>query len=155
MIQRIITVRHATEIVGKDWLREILEAVAKGEIETGEYGAEIPGFPTISKSIKTQSLRDYFIKHYGRDLLAEAEKPSDMASPSGKAPYMSEELSILNQAAKRFWGNADPNERDTQPIKQVVINWLTKDHQFSKAKAEAGAAIIRPEWAADGRPPEK
>lgn len=66
-----------------------------------------------------------------------------------KNPNESEKLAILNEATIKFWANADPLEKDTQPKKQIVIDWLISQG-FSKISAKQGATIIRPEWAAKG-----
>jgi hypothetical protein len=66
----------------------------------------------------------------------------------------SQQLATLNQAAKRFWGNANRDERDTHPINSTIVAWLV-DHGFSQTLAEKGATIIRPDWAPTGRKPEK
>ena len=64
--------------------------------------------------------------------------------------HISELLMILNEAGRIFWDNADPEQKDTQPINDTVIKWLI-DKGFSKISAKQGASIIRPEWAAQGR----
>ena len=63
--------------------------------------------------------------------------------------YQSDQLRILNEASQRWWGNADPNEKDTHTKNEIVITWLIKKG-FSKVSAKQGATIIRPEWAAKG-----
>ena len=63
--------------------------------------------------------------------------------------YHSNQLKILNQASEKFWGNADPNEKDTHTKNEIVINWLT-EQGFSRISAKQGATIIRPSWAAKG-----
>ncbi|MBI5659954.1 MAG: hypothetical protein HZC43_10520 [Nitrosomonadales bacterium] len=68
--------------------------------------------------------------------------------------YYSEKLAFLNQAAKRFWGNADRNDRDTHPDNATVASWLEKKG-FSQTLASKAATIIRPEWAPTGRKPEE
>lgn len=69
--------------------------------------------------------------------------------PLCNIPYQSGQLQILNQASEKFWGNADPNEKDTHTKNEIVITWLIKKG-FSKVSAKQGATIIRPEWAAKG-----
>jgi hypothetical protein len=64
--------------------------------------------------------------------------------------YMSENLLILNEASKKFWGNADPKEKDTHPKKNVIENYLI-NKKFSNIAAQQGASIIRPSWAVSGR----
>ena len=68
--------------------------------------------------------------------------------------YISNNLKILNDAAYKFWSNADPNQKDTHPTNQQVGDWL-KEEGFSEASATQGAVIIRPKWAAKGRPSTK
>ncbi|MGZ8152367.1 MAG: hypothetical protein ACXW0Q_05790 [Methylovulum sp.] len=57
---------------------------------------------------------------------------------------------ILNEAALKFWANADQEEKDTQPKQAEVVKWL-KSKGLSDISAQQGAVIIRPEWAAKGR----
>lgn len=64
--------------------------------------------------------------------------------------YQSDQLKILNEASKKWWSNADPEEKDTHPKNEIVTNWL-KDQGFSKISATQGASIIRPDWATKGR----
>ena len=64
--------------------------------------------------------------------------------------HVSNSLAILNQAAARFWANADKDDRSTHPKKSDVVAWLI-EHGFSQITAESGATIIRPEWAPTGR----
>lgn len=75
-------------------------------------------------------------------------------APVTSRPHISENLLILNQAAKRFWGNADPDEKDTHPTNEQVAGWLV-EKGFSNINAQQGAVIIRPEWAAIGRRSKK
>jgi hypothetical protein len=63
--------------------------------------------------------------------------------------YQSDQLKILIKASKQFWGNADPNEKDTHTKNEKVIEWLIKQG-FSNISAKQGATIIRPVWAAKG-----
>lgn len=63
--------------------------------------------------------------------------------------YQSDQLQILTQASEKFWGNADPKEKDTHTKNEIVTNWLI-EQGFSKINAKQGATMIRPEWAAKG-----
>ncbi len=63
--------------------------------------------------------------------------------------YISDELKILNEAAK-LWANADPDDKNTHPTNKQVADWL-KVQGFSAISAEQGAVIIRPDWATKGR----
>ena len=87
------------------------------------------------------------------DLLPFFPKPEDPPkSDSGTLDraHVSNSLAILNQAAAKFWANADKDDRSTHPKKSDVVAWLI-EHGFSQIKAESGATIIRPEWAPTGR----
>ena len=91
----------------------------------------------------------------GNDSQAESASEKSAFSPaSGDRSYYSDQLATLIQAAKRFWGNANRDERDTHPKNSTVVAWLI-DHKFSKTLAEKGATIIRPDWAPTGRKPEE
>ena len=63
--------------------------------------------------------------------------------------YISEALKTLNQAAAKFWKNADPEDKGTHPKNKEVIPWLI-DNGFSGQGAKQGATLIRPKWAAKG-----
>lgn len=75
---------------------------------------------------------------------------SEEAAFSGR----SDKLAYLNQAAARFWANADPNDRATHPDNNTVAEWL-EGKGYSQTMAAKGATIIRPEWASVGRKPEE
>ena len=64
--------------------------------------------------------------------------------------YISENLAILNQAARKFWANADPEDKETHPKNEAVEEWLTEEG-LPKTYAPQAATIIRPKWGAKGR----
>ena len=66
----------------------------------------------------------------------------------------SDALAALNQASLIFWSKVDPNDPATHPENSQVSEWLMKKG-FSSSLASKGATIIRPEWAAIGRKPNK
>ncbi len=68
--------------------------------------------------------------------------------------HVSEKLAFLNQAAQRFWANANPNDRSTHPTNSDVVEWLVQ-HGYTQTLAEKAATIIRPDWAPTGRKPEE
>lgn len=72
-----------------------------------------------------------------------------------QAVHYPDRLMFLQQAYNIFWANADPNDRGTHPANNDVANWLEGKEVFSSSLADAGATIIRPEWAKTGRLPEK
>lgn len=92
------------------------------------------------------------------DILNKGVSPSpgtikSLSSPPDQS-HRSMKLSIMLQAAIRFWANADRNDRGTHPDNATVAEWLTK-HGFSQTLADKAATIIRPEWAPSGRKPEE
>lgn len=84
----------------------------------------------------------------------EVQKPDDVIDnlPLNDINLPSEEFRILNDAHKKYWGNADKSEKDTHPKNNDVAKWLMKNGFKGKEKADYAASIIRPEWAAPGRP---
>lgn len=68
--------------------------------------------------------------------------------------YVSEKLVRMNQAAEKFWANADRDERDTHPDNAKVAVWF-EQNGFSPTLARKAATLIRPEWAPTGRKPEE
>lgn len=67
--------------------------------------------------------------------------------------HISKKLSLLNQAAVKFWANADRNDRETHPTNIEVSAWLQKCGML-ETTADNAASLIRPEWAPRGRKPE-
>lgn len=80
------------------------------------------------------------------DLLTENESVIN----SNQQTYTSNALLLLNKASEKFWSNADPDQKDTHPKSETVINWLIGE-SFSNINARQGATIIRPSWAAKGK----
>jgi hypothetical protein len=68
--------------------------------------------------------------------------------------HLPEEIKTLIRAYNLFWKNADPEQKDTHPNNQQVIDWLKKEG-LTDNLAKPGATIIRPGWAAKGRRPEE
>lgn len=67
--------------------------------------------------------------------------------------HVSDELALLNQAARHWWANASKDDPTTQPDKAKVVAWLI-ERGMTKSLAEHAATIIRPEWAHTGRKPD-
>lgn len=76
------------------------------------------------------------------------------ASLDANRANVSDKLAKMNQAAAKFWGNADRSDRGTHPDNATVTAWLVKQG-FSQTLADKAATIIRPEWAPSGRRPEE
>jgi hypothetical protein len=66
----------------------------------------------------------------------------------------SEKLTLLCQAAQKFWSNVDRDDRSTHPTNLSVITWL-KSNGLSTSLADKAASILRPEWATAGRKPKE
>ena len=58
--------------------------------------------------------------------------------------YETDSLRKLAMAASKFWTNYDPNEPDTAPTNDMLINFL-RDNGVTKRIAEAMATILRDE----------
>ena len=71
--------------------------------------------------------------------------------------YKSDKLQRLNQAARIFWGRNDLviEDSSTHPKTKDIEEWLINNCNFSKRMAEAAASILRPDFAARGRPPDE
>lgn len=91
--------------------------------------------------VRTEALREF--ERHGND----APLPPSRA-------HVSDKLAKLNQAAARFWGNADRDDRGTHEDNATVAAWLVQQG-FSQTLADKAATIIRPEWAPSGRKPEE
>lgn len=63
-------------------------------------------------------------------------------------------LRVLIRASANFWKPADRQEKDTHPANKDVAKWLERNG-FTPSLAKHAASIIRPNWAATGRPTEK
>ena len=91
--------------------------------------------------VRTDALREFEQSINGRPRQTDRDHVSDM-------------LATLNQAAAKFWGNADRNDRSTHVLNATIEAWLIKKG-FSRTLAEKAATIIRPKWAPAGRKPEE
>jgi hypothetical protein len=68
--------------------------------------------------------------------------------------HISDKLALMNQAANKFWRNANRQERGTHPENTKVALWLV-GQGFSSTLADKAATIIRPEWVPSGRKPKE
>jgi len=68
--------------------------------------------------------------------------------------YVSDSLALTNQAARKYWANANRSDATTHPSNKDVAAWL-KEKGLSPSKAEKAASIIRPDWAHVGRKPDQ
>lgn len=88
------------------------------------------------------------------EALREFERHSNDAPLPTSRAHVSAKLAKMNQAAAKFWGNADRDDRGTHPDNATVTAWLLKQG-FSQTLANKAATIIRPEWVPTGRKPEE
>lgn len=89
-------------------------------------------------------------------ILATEQMPgvkNDASLPTSHA-NVSDKLARLNQASRKFWGNADRNDRESHPDNATVAAWL-EQQGFSSTLADKAATIIRPDWAPTGRKPKE
>ncbi|WP_078083878.1 hypothetical protein [Microbulbifer mangrovi] len=68
------------------------------------------------------------------------------SSSTGTPGYWGDGLVVLVRAAKEFWGNADPSEKDTFPKSADVEAWLKKEGLSDRA-AKSAPQLLRPFWA--------
>lgn len=88
------------------------------------------------------------------DALREFERQGDDAPLPTSRAHVSDKLAILNQAAEKFWANADQDDRTTHEPNAKVVAWLI-ERGYSETLAKKAATIIRPQWAPTGRKPEE
>lgn len=69
--------------------------------------------------------------------------------------FQSDKLQTMKQASRRFWGHKNIIKEDpfTHPKTKEIVDWFI-EKQFSRSLAKHAATLIRPEYAAMGRPPE-
>jgi len=86
------------------------------------------------------------------DLMRVTKKSSVGASSTSQREHVSDNLARMNQAAEKFWANADRGDRSTHPSNGVVAAWL-ESQGLSASLAQKAASLIRPDWAPPGRKP--
>lgn len=70
--------------------------------------------------------------------------------PDPDRQHYPQQLEALTIAWRKYWQNADPTDRTACPKKGEVKAWLMEPEQgFSAKNADAGATIIKPQWAID------
>ncbi len=122
--------------------------VNKGRKDVNNYypAGRLPADAAIV--VRTSAISE-FIEAAGTDQEIENKPIADT-----DRTHVSDYLATLNQAATKFWANADHNDDTTHPINSTVAAWLM-DRGYTKTLAEKGATIIRPEWASKGRKADK
>ena len=129
-LEKHLVIQYAADILGKDYsslsdIDEVLEEIQRENEENRKVNDNI------------------MIELFGID---NDESKQESYSSFHEQPLS---LKLANNAFSRFWGNANPAEKDTQPNNSDIAKWVIEQ---SGGKI---AQIIRPEWAATGRKPEK
>lgn len=129
-----------------------------GSYWTPQTGYAIEGGGLTEDDLQV-SRNDIFVKH--SDVEEIKSRGSAILGQSTNNPppihgreHVSDKLAKINQAAVKFWGNADRHDRGTHPDNPTVAAWL-EERGFSPTLADKAATIIRPEWAPPGRKPEE
>lgn len=112
---------------------------------------DVNSIKTIDTSATTFLPRLHLVEHVDNGLSRPA---AGSAAAGGANANVSRDLILLCDASKRFWANADRDDRGTHPTNEVVSEWLV-EHGMSGTMAKKGASLIRPEWAPTGRRPEE
>lgn len=144
-------------------LDRIKQHIADGSIETGEAERQLQRHKEQRKEFleKKESLyypagglpRDGVIVVRTEALREFEACGNDAPMPTSRA-HVSDKLAKMNQAAEKFWSNADREDRTTHPDNATVAAWLVQN-DFSATLADKAATIIRPEWARTGRKPRE
>jgi hypothetical protein len=116
----------------------------------------IPVYQTDRGHFVPQTLHEDVTLVIRTDSLLEFQQTMNRApeTKSSNFAHLSDKLAILNQAAVKWWANADRQDRGTHPDNSTVVTWLI-DRGFSQTLADKAATIIRPDWAPTGRKPEE
>lgn len=99
----------------------------------------------------SEALEPELIQHIKNSIGEANDKPAHL--DGGSREHVSDKLSYMNQAAIKFWSNASRSDRSTHPKNNLIEAWLI-EKGFTESLASSAATIIRPDWAAKGRPSE-
>lgn len=137
-LEKHLVIQYAADILGKDYsslpdIDEVLEEIQRENKENRKVNDNI------------------MIELFGID---NDESKQESYSSFHEQPLS---LKLANNAFSRFWGNANPAEKDTQPNNSDIAKWVIEQSggKITQTMADKIAQIIRPEWAATGRKPEK
>lgn len=123
--------------------------------DMGALGLEYTAFGPFKPREFTPSIDEMVVQT--ADLLGLVSAPKEHQANHGavhSGAHVSNKLALLNQAATRFWANADRDDRATHRANKEVVSWLV-DRGYKPTLAEKAASIIRPEWAPVGRKPDE
>lgn len=84
-----------------------------------------------------------------------ADKGSTELPPERGHANESDELRWAILASSKWWKNVDRDDKTTHPDNDTVADWLRENHDFGPTAADRIATLVRPAWAAKGRPSQK
>lgn len=118
------------------------------------FGLEIQLVDTtrqIAYSIPTHAIPNnsyLVVKRVALERILTDDTITASARPDKSRQYYPPQLEALTIAWRKYWQNADPTDRTACPKKPDVVAWLIAQG-FSAKNADAGATIIKPQWAID------
>lgn len=65
--------------------------------------------------------------------------------------HRTQALTVLCEAAHKFWNLYDPTDRTTAPTNDQIVDWLITERQVSVRTAQVMATILRPDDLPTGR----
>ncbi len=83
------------------------------------------------------------------------DKGSTEPPPERGHANESDELRWAILASSRWWKPVDRDDKTTHPKKTEVAKWLTETFGADGTAADRIATLVRPDWAAKGRPSDK
>ena len=138
------------ESIEEDSVLESIEeqGVEENLVLIGFSQRKLQRFPTGSfLVIRTANLQK-FVSQITDDSGIHRQGPTANNSQNNEHQEYPLHLEALTLAWRKYWKNADPTDRSTCPKKDSVKKWLI-EQGFSAKNADAGATIIKPQWATD------
>ena len=134
-------------------LKQAMNAAKVGAFEAQRYQGGMHGFSFV--------MHGHFWKWARQVGWSIPDEMMNFKSEPTKAeplmqPHFTKDLELLIQAANYFWKDADQSDKSTLAKKSnpEVAKWLVIRGFSSDSLASKGASIIRPDWAAKGKPVE-
>ena len=134
-------------------LKQAMNAAKLGAFEVQRHQGEMHGFSYV--------MHGHFWKWARQVGWSIPDEMMNFKSEPTKAeplmqPHFTKDLELLIQAANYFWKDADQSDKSTLAKKSnpEVAKWLVSRGFSSDSLASKGASIIRPDWAAKGKPVE-
>lgn len=130
---------------------DMLTARAEGEKDIAwELWNYIDGYAAETQKVTDQILRESREKLIQDLKRIAGGKPKETMPTGAQWPrHETKNLKVLRLAAVKFWANYDPQEPETAPTNDRVVEWLISEHKTGRSTAECMATILR----ADGLKP--